>query len=211
MTGTRDRGRSPINTSFRTKRANADSRVPSGMEKVHLHVQQLSLRQQMERNHFLLERLNASSARLIQSLDNEDGFEAVAEIIGNLIGSEEVAIFDYCPADETFLLAWSCGVEPADMELFKSGTGMFGRALSQGTSQFRERQPEKDLLPFEKHLTACVLLKASHEVVGIIAIFGLLPQKNRLEWADYELLKFLETYATVAIQFQRLQKKRVAP
>ncbi|HET7107300.1 MAG TPA: hypothetical protein VFI38_10855 [Candidatus Acidoferrum sp.] len=181
------------------------------MEKMRLQVQQLSLRQQIERNHFLLERLNASSARLIQSLDNEDGFEAVAEIIGNLIGSEEVAIFDYCPADESFNLAWSCGVEPADMEFFKSGAGMFGRAVSQGTSQFLERQPEKDLLPFEQRLTACILLKASHEIVGVIAIFGLLPQKNRLEWADYELLKFLETYATVAIQFQRLQKKQVAP
>ena len=211
MIGTGDRGGSPMNASVRTKQANADSRVPAGTEKVHLHVHQLSLRQQMERNHFLLERLNASSARLIQSLENEDAFEAVAEIIGNLIGSEEVAIFDYCPADETFPLAWSWGVEPADMELFKSGAGMFGRAVSQGTSQFRERHPEQDLLPFEKHLTACVLLKSSHEVVGIIAIFGLLPQKNRLEWADYELLKFLETYATVAIQFQRLQKKRVAP
>jgi hypothetical protein len=200
-----------MNEQFWTKPGNANSPVPAGAEKVHLHVQQLSLRQQMERNHFLLERLNASSARLIQSLDNEDAFEAVAEIIGNLIGSEEVAIFDYCPADETFLLAWSWGVESADMELFKSGAGMFGRAVSQGTSQFRERQPEKDLLPLEKHLTACVLLKSSHEVVGIIAIFGLLPQKNRLEWADYELLKFLETYATVAIQFQRLQKKQAAP
>ncbi len=178
---------------------------------MHLNVQQISLRQQMERNHFLLERLNASSARLIQSLENGDTHEAVAEIIGNLIGSEEVAIFEYCPADETFPLAWSWGVEPAAMQLFKSGAGMFGRAVSQGASQFRERQSEKDLLPFEKHLTACVLLKSSHEVVGIIAIFGLLPQKIRLEWVDYELLKFLETYATIAIQFQNLQKKRVSP
>jgi hypothetical protein len=211
MIGTGDRGRSPIQAMSRTNPDIANSRGPGGTEQVHLHVQQLSLRQQMERNHFLLERLNASSARLIQSLDNEDVFEAVAEIIGNLIGSEEVAIFDYCPADETFSLAWSWGVEPASMDLFKSGAGMFGRAVSQGTSQFRERKPEKDLLPFEEHLTACVLLKSSHEVVGIIAIFGLLPQKNRLEWADYELLKFLETYATVAIQFQRLRKKQVAP
>jgi len=34
------------------------------------------------------------------------------------------------------------------------------------------------------------------------------------EWpgmADYELLKFLETYAAVAIQFQRLQARQVAP
>jgi hypothetical protein len=211
MIGTGDRGRSQIHAGARTKPANANSRGAAGAEELHLHVQQLSLRQQMERNHFLLERLNASSARLIQSLENGDAFEAIAEIIGNLIGSEEVAIFEYCPADETFSLAWSWGVELATMQLFKSGAGMFGRAVRQGASQFQERQPENILLPFEKHLTACVLLKSSHEVVGIVAIFGLLPQKNRLEWADYELLKFLETYATVAIQFQRLQKKQVAP
>jgi len=87
---------------------------------------------------------------------------------------------------------------------------MFGRAVHQGLSQFRERQPDAALLPFEKNLTACVVLKSSREVVGVIAIFGLLPQKNGLEWADYELLKFLETYAAVAIQFQRLQEKQVA-
>jgi len=28
-----------------------------------------------------------------------------------------------------------------------------------------------------------------------------------LEWVDYELLKFLETYAAVAIQFHKLQRK----
>ena len=88
---------------------------------------------------------------------------------------------------------------------------MFGRAVQQGASQFQERQPETALLPFEKNLTACVMLKSSREIVGVIAIFGLLPQKNGLEWADYELLKFLETYAAVAIQFQRLRGKQVAP
>jgi hypothetical protein len=211
MIGTGDQGRPLFRAGSRTKPGNADSRVPEGTEGLDLRVQQLALRQQMERNNFLLQRLNASSARLIQSLENGDAFEAIAEIIGNLVGSEEVAIFEYCPADETFPLAWSWGVEPAAMQLFESGAGMFGRAVRLGASQFQERQPEKAVLPFEKNLTACVLLKSSHEVVGIIAIFGLLPQKNRLEWADFELLKFLETYATIAIQFQRMQKKQVAP
>jgi hypothetical protein len=211
MIGAGDRGRSPLHAGPRTKPAIANSRVSAGTEQLCLQVQQLSLRQQMERNHFLLERLHASSARLIQSLETGDAFEAVAEIIGNLIGSEEVAVFDYCPSDETFSLAWSWGVEPVAMQLFTSGAGMFGRAVREGASQFRERQLENLLLPFENHLTACVLLKSSHEVVGIIAIFGLLPQKNCLEWTDYELIKFLETYATIAIQFQRLQTKQVAP
>jgi hypothetical protein len=211
MIGTGNRRRPPFRPESHAERANTISQASSETEQLRLRVQQISLRQQMERNHFLLERLSASSARLVQSLENEDAFEAIAEIIANLIGSEDVAIFEYRPTDESFTLAWSSGIEPAALCLFESGAGMFGRAVRQGVSQFRERQPEKELLPFEKNLTACVLLKSSHVPVGIIAIFGLLPQKNGLEWADYELLKFLEIYAAVAIEFQRLRKKPVTP
>lgn len=188
-----------------------DSPASTGTGDLRLRVQQLSLREQMERNHFLLVRLNAASARLIQSLDGGDVFDAIAEIISNLIGSEEIAVFDYNSAKQIFSLAWSSGVEASVLQPFLCGAGMFGRALEQGTSQFKERQPEAVLLPFEKKLTACVVLKSSREIVGVIALFDLLPQKNCLEWSDYELLKFLETYAAVAIQFQRLQGRQVAP
>ena len=187
------------------------SLMSAGPEELCLRVQQLSLREQMERNHFLLERLNASSARLIQTFEHGAVFEAIAEIIANLVGSEQVAIFNYYPAEETFCLAWSSGLAATTLQPFLSGAGMFRRAVDEGLSQFRERQPDRALLACEKDLTSCILLKSSREVVGVIAIFELLPQKNCLEWADYELLKFLETYATVAIQFQRLQAKRGTP
>jgi len=182
--------------------------VASGSEELRLRVQQRSLREQLERHHFLLERLYTASARLIQSLERGDVFEAITEIIANLIGSQEVAIFNYYPAKETFSLASSRGIEASALQPFESGAGMFGRTVHLGMSQFRERQPIGVLLPYEQDLTACVILKSSAGVVGVIAIFGLLPEKNCLEWADFELLKFLETYAAVAIQFQRLQGKQ---
>lgn len=180
-----------------------------GADELCLRVQRLSLREQIERNHFLLERLSALSARLLQSLENEDPFEAIGEIISNLIGSEEVAIFDYCQADESLSLAWSRGVESEVLEPFACGAGMLGRAIHEGVSQFRERQPDHLLLPQEKNLTACIALKSGQEVSGAIAIFGLLPQKSQLEWADFELLKFLEIYGTAAIQYERLLGKSV--
>jgi hypothetical protein len=201
----------PIQATGRTESANGNSVIPSGTEELRLRVQQRSVREQLERNHFLLGRLNAASTRLVQTLEQGDVFEAVAEIIANLIGSEEIAIFNYLAATETFSLAWSWGLEPSALQPFESGAGMFGRAVHQGISQFQERQPDGVLLPHEKNLTACIVLKSSSGVVGVIAIFGLLPQKNCLEWADYEMLKFLETYAAVAIHFQRLQGKQIAP
>lgn len=211
MTGTGNGDRPPAKARRRMEHVDGNSSASTGTEELRLRVQQLSLREQMERNHFLLMRLNAASARLIQSLEGGDIFDAIAEIIANLIGSEEIAVFDFSPAEQNFSLAWSWGVEASALQPFLCGAGMFGRAVEHGVSQFQERQPEALLLPFEKNLTACVILKSSREIVGVIALFGLLPQKNGLEWADYELLKFLETYAAVAIQFQRLQARRVAP
>ena len=210
MIGTGDGKRSPIKVVSRTNQAEPNTAAPNGTEELRLRVQQLSLREQIERNHFLLMRLNAANARLIQSLEQGDAFEAIAEIIANLIGCEEVAMFDYHPGEQNFSLAWTSGVEAAAMQPFLCGAGMFGRAVEQGVSQYRERQPETSLLLHEKNLTACIILKSSREVVGVVAMFGLLPQKSQLEWADFELVKFLETYGAVAIKFQRLQGKQAA-
>ncbi len=211
MIGTGDGNRPPMKEGCRIQAAETDSSMHAGTEELRLRVQQLSLREQIERNHFLLMRLNAASARLIQSIEAGDVFDAIAEIIANLIGSEEIAVFDFHPSRQDFSLAWSLGVEADALKPFLCGAGMFGRAVQQGMSQFQERQPEAALLPFEKNLTACVILKCSREIVGVIGIFGLLPQKNGLEWSDYELFKFLETYAAVAIQYQRLQGRQVSP
>jgi hypothetical protein len=210
MTGIGNGSRLPAKAGYSTEPAERSSTIPTGAEELRLRVQQLSLREQIERNHFLLMRLNAANVRLIQSLEQSDVFDAIAEIIANLVGSEEIAVFDFHPAEQNFSLAWSSGVEAAALQPFLCGAGMFGRAVQQGLSQYRDRQPEATLLPYEKNLTACVILKSSREIVGVIAIFGLLPQKNNLEWADFELLKFLETYGAVAIKFQRLQGKQAS-
>ena len=206
------------NTSHLQARAEGGTGAASGIprlagegEKLRSRAQQLSLREQIERNHFLLQRLNAASARLLQALETGDVHAAIGEIIANLIGSEQVAIFHYCPADEALLLDWSWGVEADTLRRFAPGTGMMGRAVNEGATQFRERLTGISLPSHEEKLTACVVLKSNREIAGVVAIFGLLPQKDRLEWADFELLKFLETYAAVAIRFCRLREKGVTP
>ena len=85
------------------------------------------------------------------------------------------------------------------------------RTVDEGMTQFRELQINSRLEHSEQNLTASVVLKSSRQVVGVILIFGLLPQKSGLEWVDYELLKFLETYGAVAIQLQGLQKNVIRP
>lgn len=171
-----------------------------------LRARQLSLREQLERHHFLLERLHGASTRLIQAVEQGHVFEAIGEIIGNLIGSEEAAILLYYAARRTFTPVWSTGVGEEILRQFTLGVGLVGRAAHEGASQFRHRRPAGPVLPCEENLTVCVPLKLDREVIGVVVILGLLPSKNGLDWVDFELLKFLETYGAVAVQLQHLQK-----
>ena len=210
MIGTGDKNRPLVKTGPRLESSSGTSPITAEAEDLRSRAQLRSLREQIENKDFLLKRLNAASVRLIQALELGDVYEAIAEIIANLVGSEEVAFFHYSPAVKTFSLAWSWGVDSATLKPFASGAGMFGRAIHKRVSQFRDRQPDALLLPHEKNLTACIVLKSSDVSLGVIAIFGLLPQKNRFEWADFEILKFLEIYGAAAIQFHELQKTLVA-
>ena len=211
MIGTGNGNHPPAEGRRRLRSRNGDSSIAAETHELRQQAHQLSLRDQIERNHFLLKRLNAASARLIQALDHGDVYPAIAEIIANLVGSEEVAIFHYDSSNQSFSLAWSWGIEEEVLRQFATGVGLIGRAARQGATQFRERLTDIPLRHYEQNLTACVVLKSSGEVVGVIAILGLLPQKNGLEWSDFELLKFLETYGAVAVQFQKLRENPVAP
>lgn len=211
MIGTGNGNQSPAKVGRRVGSRNGSTPAATQAQELRRHTHQLSLRDQIERNHFLLKRLNAASARLIQALDDADVYPAIAEIIANLIGSEEVAIFHYDPSDESFSLAWSWGIDEETLQQFSRGVGLIGRAARQGATQFRDRVTDIPLHHHEQNLTACIVLKSSGEVVGVIPTLRLLPQKNGLEWADFELIKFLEIYGAVAVQFQKLRETPVAP
>src|SRR5260370_2797689 len=129
MIGTGDGNRPPAKAGWRIELADGNAPIPTEMEELRVRVQQISLREQIERNHFLLMRLNAANARLIQSLEQGDVFEAIAEIIANLVGSKEVAVFDYHAAEQNFSLSWSSGVEAETLQPFLCGAGMFARAV----------------------------------------------------------------------------------
>jgi hypothetical protein len=208
MTGTEEKEPRPATQS---QEDSAHGTRGLTFDTLRLRAQQLSLREQLERQHFLLERLNAASARLLQAIELGDVYEAIGEVIGNLLGSEEVVIFRHHAPDQTFSVVWSVGIEKETIQQFGLGAGSMGRAAHEGASQFPNRRPGTPLLPHETNLTACIPLKLDREVIGVIVILGLLPQKNGLEWADFELLKYLETYGAVAAQLQNLQNLSVKP
>lgn len=203
MTGTEEKKPRPESQSHE---CSAHGTRGLTFDALRIRAQQLSLREQLEHQHSLLARLNAASGWLIQAVEQGQVFEAIGGIIGNLIGSEEVAIFQYRTTDQVFFPVWSTGVEEEILRQLALGEGLMGRAAHEGASQFRDRRPAAPLLAYEKNVTACIALKLDKKVIGVVAILRLLPQKTGLEWVDFELLKFLETYGALAAQLQNLQK-----
>src|SRR5260370_3772606 len=147
MTGAGNGNRMPVQAECQNEPAAGKSAIPTGSEQLRLRVQQLSLGEQLERNHFLLERLAAASARLIHTLEHDNVFEAIAEIISNLIGSEELAFLVYSVADKTFSLAWPWGVEADTLNPFLNRADMSVRALEEGLRQSRQLHPYARPLP----------------------------------------------------------------
>ena len=136
-----------------------------------------------------LANLYVASYQLHTSVERAAVLTAIQEIVINLIGSEQLAIYE-TNADAEFQLAASFGLEEHD--LLRVVDGEFAvEKLGEGHI-FRDpehRQP----------LTACVPLQVDNRVVGAILVFRLLEHKTTLEQVDYELFELLAVHASTAL------------
>ena len=142
-----------------------------------------------------LANLYVASYRLHATLDRREVLSVIEEIIINLVGCEELAVFELSQDGRTLLLDASFGIDADRYRAVPLGQGLIGEAALSG--ELRITTPEE--AAGEANLTACVPLKVEGNVTGMIAIFRLLPQKNGLEAVDYELFDLLATHAAKAL------------
>jgi hypothetical protein len=141
--------------------------------------------------------LYVASYRLHGTLDRKEVLATIQEIITNLIGSEEIAVYEMDAARGGLDLTASFGIDAARHARVPLGQGIIGRAAESGQifiagSGRRGEGQERDL-------TACIPLKVQDRVIGVIAIFRLLQQKPGLESVDHELFELLATHAAMAL------------
>jgi regulator of replication initiation timing len=156
-----------------------------------------------------LANLYVATYQLHETVDREAVLRGIREVIANLIGCEEVAIFE---VDGPFLrLARSFGMEPP-REAVPVGHGAIGAAARNGEIFVAAVDKPDPRSPEERDLSACVPLKVDGTVIGAVALFRLLPQKYEGFTAlDWELLNLLAThgatalYCTQLLAAQRLQ------
>ena len=164
---------------------------------------------EVEKQNSNLANLYVASYRLHGTLDRKEILATIQEIIANLIGSEEMAIFELDSKKRELSLLASMGIDPARYQTRQITAGLIGRAARTREVYLTGQNDSSGALADEADLTACIPLKVDGEIIGAIAIFKLLQQKVGLETLDHELFDLLTTHAAVALFSSGLRAKGV--
>ncbi|HEY2748684.1 MAG TPA: GAF domain-containing protein [Polyangia bacterium] len=143
-----------------------------------------------------LSNLYVASQRLHETLDRGEVLRAIEEILINLVGSEELAIYEVDDGAATLSLLSSFGLPRERFASRRVDDGPIGRAVRTGKTVVVDGAAAAG---DEPKLTACVPLCVRDRVIGVIALFQLLPQKSRLEPVDHDLFDLLTTAAATAL------------
>jgi GAF domain-containing protein len=137
------------------------------------------------------------------ALDRTAVLASVQDIVTTLIGSEEMAIFEVDRDHRRLNLLASQGIEPGRYRSTTLGDGLIGTSASTGEAVIRKEGGSLER-EGDDAITACIPMKIGQRVLGVIAIFRLLPHKGGLNSVDLDLLDLLSTHAAVALLFTRL-------
>jgi hypothetical protein len=159
---------------------------------------------EVEQQNANLANLYVASYRLHSTLDRNEVLSVIQEIIINLIGSEELGIFEVDASGEVLRLASSFGIDEEKYRTLALGQGIIGKTAATGKPYLAEHEPDEEALNSEPEITACLPLRLGESITGAIAIFHLLPQKPGLEPLDYELFDLLGTHAAAALYCTKL-------
>jgi hypothetical protein len=154
---------------------------------------------EIEQQNSNLANLYVASYRLHATVDRREVLSILQEIVANLIGCEELAVFELDSKTSALSLVTSFGIDPARYGGVSLGAGIIGCVASNGQAFVRDQVDMGAGLPEEADLTACVPLKLDGKITGVLAMFRLLPQKNGFEAVDNELFDLLATHAATAL------------
>jgi transcriptional regulator with GAF, ATPase, and Fis domain len=153
-----------------------------------------------------LANLYVATYQLHSSADRDQVFAGIREVVANLIGCEEVAIYEMNDGDGALRLATWFGI-PAGRLTVTPADGIIGWVVSTGTTYVAGEQDDAPAArEGEQDLSACVPLKVDDRVLGVVALFRLLPQKfEGFNELDRELLNLLATHGATALYLSRLR------
>jgi hypothetical protein len=137
--------------------------------------------------------LYVATNQLHSTLDREEILTILQEIVINLVGSEEFAIYVRDGDEQDFQVAATFGLATGSVPAVADSAGLT-QAARQGQLWIAKGVDSDGQEPL-----ACVPLRLGDRVLGLIAVFGLLAQKTSFEPVDYELFNLLASQAATAL------------
>jgi transcriptional regulator with GAF, ATPase, and Fis domain len=151
-----------------------------------------------------LANLYVASYQLHSTLDFSESLKIILEIVMNLIGAEEFSIMMLDERTNELTIVAQEGMGPEARASIKMGDGAIGSAAKSGEAFYRDGDPT-DLKGVDYlHPLVCIPLKIKEHVIGVIAIYKLLVQKQVFTNVDYELFTMLAGHAATALFSSKL-------
>lgn len=154
---------------------------------------------EVERQSSNLASLYVASLQLHGSLERDQVLCTIQEIVGGLIGCEELAVYLLDRPGRRLKRIANFGTDEQKLATVSVGSGVMGRAVASGERYVRRGESDDVATPDESELTACIPLKVGGVVTGALALFRLLSHKPDFEEADFELFDLLSTEAGTAL------------
>jgi chemotaxis protein CheD len=140
-------------------------------------------------------RLQAAQKRLRESVDHADALEALREIISNLLGCEEIALFTLESGRSGLL--WSFGIDPLRHGTLDSFEASSLEHVLRGECHIAEIA--NDASEAGRSLRVFVPISWNGRFVAVLVMLQLLPQKVSFDQADLKLVKLLSVEAGAAL------------
>ncbi len=149
-----------------------------------------------------LAQLYVALERIHRGLSRAETLAGLQEIVVNVVGSEELAIFER--RGDRLALVQSFGIDPEPWREVRLDRGAVGRA-AEGKLYVAGR--EGPPAPGDEDLTACVPLRVGDRIAGVVAIFRLLGHKPVLGDTDQAVFDLLSAHAGVALHLRELRER----
>ena len=145
----------------------------------------------------------AARMRMQNALDQADALDGIREIAGNLIGTEEVAVFKVDKKRSELWLYWSFGVDPNKHAVLEVSREQKLKQVLSGKCVFRLRLSNENLLSTDDPVSALIPIRLDGSTVAVIVLFRLFPHKSGLDAVDHEICEVLSNCAGRAIEPHR--------
>lgn len=156
---------------------------------------------QVERQNTDLVNLYVASYRLHSTLDYSEVIQIIKEIVINLIGSEQFGIYVVDNAERQLIMIGHEGLDQDAQEAVPIAEGVLGETARSGDLY---TVPSGEETRATGEPIACVPLKVGERVLGVIAIYQLLVQKDGFKSVDFDLFELLGGHAATAIYVSKL-------